>query len=346
MEIRETQIEDILVSSPQLVQKIYGMETEPILIGRQIVVPSGRLDMLYAYQKDLFLIELKVANFQKKFIKQVLDYKNDLLCFQQQGKLMDGYIQPFLMLPKAGNNNNNKKEIEANGVLLQEYDPEDVLKFFYSTKLRPITSFSELKPIDIGIWNIHLINKFIYFLKETNSISELQTLVGGSSKTLYNKIKFANELGLVNWSKNSDYIALSQIGDIYVAAKDKYLDDTLSEDQVKTIKDYVIRNPFETPITLGIASIVECVFALSKTNYPVPLKQLEEYFTIYSGKVYDWQTDKAKMHGAKMYSNYSIDLGLMAKTDTSVYLTPEGLKFVIQMQLHKSLKLMNYLTVN
>lgn len=345
MEIRETQIEDILVASPQLMQRTFGLEAEPILIGRQIVVPSGRLDMLYVYQKDLFLIELKVANFQKKFIQQVLNYKNDLLCFQKQGKLMDGYIQPFLMLPKV-KDDRSKKEIEANGVLLQEYEPEEVLKFFYSEKLRPITSFSELKPIDIGIWNIHLINKFIYFLEDTNSLKQLQEMVGGSPKTLYNKIKFASELGLVNWSRNSDYITLSKIGEAYVAVKDKYLDSTLSEDQVKIIKDFVIQNPYESSVVLGIASIVECVFTLSKTTYPVPLKQLEEYFTIYSGKIYDWQTDKAKMHGAKMYSNYSIDLGLMAKTDTSVFLTPEGLKFVIQMQLHKSLKLMNYITVN
>ncbi len=52
------------------------------------------------------------------------------------------------------------------------------------------------------------------------------------------------------------------------------------------------------------------------------------------------------MYGAKMYSNYAIDLGLLAKNDASVYLTPEGFKFVIQMQLHKSLKLMNYLNIN
>lgn len=344
MEIREAQIEDILVSSPKLMQRTFGLETEPIFIGRQIAVPSGRLDMLYAYQKDLFLIELKVASFQKKFIKQVLNYKNDLLAFQKQGKLMDGYIQPFLMLPKA-KNDNSRKEIEASGVLLQEYDPEDVLNFFYSEKLRPITSFSEQKPVDLGIWNIHLVNKFIYLLEETNSIKELQRQVGGSPKTLYNKMKFANELGLIIWSRNSDYIALSKMGETYVAAKDRYLDDLLSEGQVKIIKDHVMQNPYESSVVLGIASIVECVFTLSKTTYPVPLKQLEEYFAIYSGKIYDWQTDKAKKHGAMMYSNYSIDLGLMAKTDTSVFLTPEGFKFVIQMQLHKSLRMMNYLAV-
>ncbi|WP_413906956.1 hypothetical protein [Candidatus Endomicrobiellum trichonymphae] len=75
------------------------------------------------------------------------------------------------------------------------------------------------------------------------------------------------------------------------------------------------------------------------------MSQLIEYFTLYAGKLYDWQTEKAQFHGARMYSNYAIDLGLIAKTDDAFYLTPDGFKFVIQMQLHKSLNLMNNLTV-
>ena len=344
MEIREKQIEDILVSSPALVQKTFGLDEEPRLIGRQIIVPSGRLDMLYTYKKDLFLIELKVASFQKRFIKQVLDYKKDLNQFQKQGKLISGEIIPFLLIPHTSKN--NRDIIEAKGIVLQEYNPEEILDFYYSERLRPITTFSELKPVDVGIWNIHLINKFIYHLVETNSISELLSIVGGSSKTLYNKIRFSNELGLLNWSKKGDYIALTKMGEQYISAKDKYLDDTLSENQVKLIKEYVIQNPYESCINLGIASMVECVFTLSKTSYPVPLEQLEDYFTVYSGKSLEWHTPRAKMYGAKMYSNYAIDLGLLAKNDASVYLTPEGFKFVIQMQLHKSLKLMNYLNLN
>lgn len=344
MEIREKQIEDILVSSPSLVQRTFGMEEEPRLIGRQIIVPSGRLDMLYTYQQYLFLIELKVATFQKRFITQVLDYKKDLHLMQQQGKLIGGEIVPCLLMPKA--TKNGREEIEAHHILLQEYNPEDILNYFYSERLKPITSFSELKPIDIGIWNIHLINKFIYHLTATNSIKELQAIVGGSTKTLYNKIRFANELGLLNWSKNGDYIALTQLGEKFIAAKDDYLGQALSEDQAKQLKDYVMQNPYASCVSLGIASIVECVFTLSKTCYPVQIAQLEQYFAVYSGKSLEWQTSTAKIYGAKMYSNYAIDLGLLAKNDTSIYLTPEGIKFVVQMQLHKSLKLMNYFNLN
>lgn len=338
MLIRERQIEDVLVGSPNLVKSMFGLSSSPHLVGRQIIVPSGRLDMLFSYKNDYLLIELKVANFQKKFIDQVLDYKTDLLSFQQQGKLSQGNIIPFLLMP--ANANNHRSEIEARNVNLQEYNPEEVLKYFFNKNLKPITAFSELKPVDVGIWNIHLIYKFIYHVVECNSISALRTIVGGSPKTLYNKIRFASELGLINWSKNGDYIGLTSDGMKYVQEKDIYY-DTLSEGQTKLLKQKVMESPYESNIILGIASMVECVFTLSKSCYPVSTQQLESFFTIYSGKVLDWQTDRAKYYGTKMYSNYAVDLGLLAKNENDIYLTPEGVNFVVQMQLHKSLKLMN-----
>ena len=344
MEIRETQIEDILVSSPSLMKSTLRLEEEPRLIGRQIVLPTGRLDMLYAYQKDLFLIELKVSSFQSKFINQVNNYRDDLLLMQQQGKLIQGYIQPFILIPEISKS--NQKIAESDGIICVNYDPESILNYFFSEKLRPITLFVEKKPIDIGIWNIHLINKFIYFLENTSSIKALKSNIEGSPKSLYNKIKFADELGLLNLDSKNDYIALSELGKKFVEAKDIYFQNLLSEEQAKILKKHVVENPYHTSVIVGIASIVECIFSLSKTSYPVSLLHLENYFTIYSGKLYDWQTEKEQKHGAKMYSNYAIDLGLIAKSNNNVFLTPDGFKFVIQLQLHKSLKLMDNLVVN
>lgn len=343
MEIREAQIEDILVSSPVLMKEALKLDEEPRLIGRQIIVPSGRLDMLYIYRENLLLIELKVSSFQKKFVQQVVNYRNDLQSFQKQGRLIQGSIRPFLLLPQI--NLNNRKEAETEGVFCEEYNPEVILKYFYSEKLRPITYFVENKPIDIGIWNIHLINKFIYFVEKIKSIKELRGVISGSHKSLYNKIKFAYELGLLIWDSKNDYIALSELGKKYVCAQDSYLKDALSEGQAKLLRKQVVENPYHSSVILGIASMVECAFALSKTSYPITLSQLESYFTIYSGKTYDWQTEKAQKHGAKMYSNYAVDLGLMAKADNNIYLTPDGFKFVVQLQLHKSLKLINHLSV-
>jgi hypothetical protein len=344
VEIRETQIEDILVISPLLVKDILHLEEQPRLIGRQLQVPSGRLDMLYTHQDYLLLLELKVTTFQKRFIRQVLEYKADLANFQNEGKLVKGEIKPFLLFPDI--KSSDIKAAENEGVSCLIYNPEDVLSYFYSEKLRPVTSFSELKPIDVGIWNIHLLNKFIYHLETTSSLRDLQNLVEGSPKTLYNKIKFAKEINVVHWIPGGDEITLSELGKSYVAAKDTRFYDRLSEAQASILKKFVIQNPFHSSIVLGIASVVECVFALSKNTYPVPVPYLRDYFTYYSGKVFDWQTEKAKSHGSRMYSNYAIELGLLAKTDNHIYMTPEGFKFTIQMQLHKSLRLMDNLIIN
>lgn len=343
MEIRETQIEDVLVNAPVLTKKILNLEDEPRLIGRQMLLPSGRLDILYTYRSNFLLIELKAIPFQRKFIRQILDYKNDLVGFQNDGKLLRGEIQPFLLCPSI--RNSDKQFGRGEGVSCVDYSPEEVLKYFYQN-IRPIASFVEIKPIDIGIWNLHLINKFIYELQQTASVKALHGIVGGSKKTLYNKIKFASELRLIDWEPNADTIALSSLGKKYVGARDESYGERLSEEQVHVVKRFVVQNPYESSVILGIASVVEATFALSKNTYPVPMSQLCEYFTYHSGKIFDWQTTKAKYSATRMYSNYAVDLGLLAKTEQSVYLTPEGFKFTIQMQLHKSLKLMDTLVVN
>src|SRR5437870_3391350 len=177
MEIRESQIEDVFVSAPVLTKNILRLDDEPRLLVRQMIIPSGRLDLLYAYQTRLLLIELKVVPFHRRFVKQVLDYKADLLDYQESGKLLHGEILPYVLCPSVSV---NERMVGAqSGVTCIDYSPEDVLQFFYE-HFEPIASFTEIRPIDIGIWNLHLIHKFIYFLGDTNTISKLQQLVGGS----------------------------------------------------------------------------------------------------------------------------------------------------------------------
>lgn len=163
MEIREAQIEDILVNAPELTKKILNLDEIPFLLSRQMLIPSGRLDLLYAYQAKLLLIELKVTAFHRNFIKQILDYKSDLLTYQQSGRIKKGQIQPYLLCPST--TESQKKLASDNGVFCTDYHPEQVLQFFYEN-LRPIAFFSGIKPIDIGIWNFHLIHEFLYLLEK------------------------------------------------------------------------------------------------------------------------------------------------------------------------------------
>lgn len=335
LEVRESQIENVLVNAPLLVKRILRLDEEPRLLSRQMPIPSGRLDLLYAYRSKLLLIELKVVQFHQEFIKQILGYKNDLINYQTAGKLLQGEILPFLLV---SSDEGGEKSSVQNNVVCIGYNPADVLSFFYQN-FKPIASISAVKPIDIGIWNLHLIHDFIYLLDAINSVNALQQEVGGSTKTLYNKIKFANELRLIEWQPNKDEISLSKLGVEYVKQKDAVLPQRLSEGQVEIIKNLVVQSPYESSVILGIASVVESVFAMAKNTYPVPLSELTRYFSYYAGKHFDWKTDKAKYSGTRMYSNYAVDLGLLAKTDNAVYLTPEGVRFTIQMQLHKSLKM-------
>jgi hypothetical protein len=338
MEIRESQIEDILVNSPLLAKNVLGLEEEPRLLGRQIILPSGRLDMLYAYRTKLLLVELKIESFHKRFVQQVFNYRQELNGFQNQGRLIHGDIHPYLLCTDA--TEQNKEFALSQGVTCQKYKPEDVLQFFYAN-FKPIASFFNIKPNDIGIWNIHLINKFVYLLKQTDSVKKLRELVGGSSKTLYNKIKFARELRLVNWEPNSDKIFLSELGENYVSLKNAELPERLSEAQAELLKEFIMQNPYDSSVILGFASVVESVFALSKNIYPVPMGHLMQYFTLYAGKHFDWQTKKAKYNATHMYLNYAIDVGLLGKSGDSIYISPEGIKFTMQMQLHKSLKMVD-----
>jgi hypothetical protein len=340
MEIRESQIEDILVNAPELTKKILNLDEMPFLLSRQMLIPSGRLDLLYAYQAKLILIELKVTTFHRNFIKQILDYKSDLLAYQQSGRIKKGQIQPYLLCTST--TESQKKLASDNGVFCTDYHPEQVLQFFYEN-LRPIAFFTGIKPIDIGIWNLHLIHELLYLLKKTKSVKVLRQLVRNSQRTLYNKIKFANELRLIEWMPNSDSIALSKFGHEYVDRKDKIFPEGLSEAQSDLMRKFVMQNPYESPIVLGIASIVESVFFLSKNTYPVPMSHLLQYFTYYAGKYFDWQTKKAKYNATRMYTNYAVDLGLLAKSGDTIYLTPEGFRFTIQMQMHKSLKMIDSL---
>jgi hypothetical protein len=343
MEIRESQIEDILVSAPILTKNILRLEEEPRFLCRQMIMPSGRLDLLYTYRTDLLLVELKVVPFKRQFIEQLSGYRRDLQDMQQEGEIFQGPICAYLLVTKEGR---TRQEIrDVNGIKCVTYDPAEVLDYFYKN-MKPIALFTETKPIDIGIWNIHLIHGLLYSIEAgVTSVKRLQKKLGGSPRTLYNKIKFTHELRLIDWLPNGDAISLTNLGVEYCKCKDPFLPSRLSEGQAALIRSFVMSNPYKSSVILGIASAVEAVFALAKNTYPVPMSNMMAYFTFHAGKYFDWKTNKAKYNATRMYTNYATDLGLLGKTNDNIYLTPEGIRFTVQMQLHKGLKLVESMKI-
>ena len=62
--ISEKIIEDILSIDKSILAEVFSVEASGLsLIARQGKVTSGRLDLLYLYESDLLLIELKVVPF-------------------------------------------------------------------------------------------------------------------------------------------------------------------------------------------------------------------------------------------------------------------------------------------
>ena len=343
MDIRESQIEDILVSAPVLTKNLLHLEDEPRFLCRQMIMSSGRLDLLYTYRTELLLLELKVVPFRKQFVEQLSAYRNDLLRMQENGDLIQGHICTYLLVTEDRPIRQKIRDIGDVKCII--YDPAEVLNYFY-TNMKPIALFTETKPIDIGIWNIHLIHEMVYSIESgITSVKELRKHIGGSPRTLYNKIKFTHELKLIDWSPNEDAISLTSLGREYCKCKDSVLPARLSENQTDLIRSLVMSNPYKSSIILGIASAVEAVFALAKNTYPVPMSNMMAYFTFHAGKYFDWQTDKAKYNATRMYTNYATDLGLLGKTNDNIYLTPEGIRFTVQMQLHKGLKLVESMKI-
>jgi len=286
---------------------------------------------------------LKAVPFQKQFVRQLSGYVGDLLKLQSGGQLLQGRIYPYLLVTQI--TKAQSQTAAANHIQCVVYNPEEVLNYFYNN-MKPIALFTETKPIDIGIWNIHLIHKLLYPIEDgINSVKQLREHISGSPRTLYNKIKFTDELRLVHWSPNKDTISLTALGQQYCESKDPILPSRLSERQAALIRSFVMSNPYESSVVLGIASAVEAVFALAKNTYPVPMANMMAYFTFHAGKYFDWQTDKAKYNATRMYTNYATDLGLLAKTHNNLYLTPEGIRFTVHMQLHKGLKLIESMKV-
>ncbi|MBI3759080.1 MAG: hypothetical protein HY269_04915, partial [Deltaproteobacteria bacterium] len=99
VEIRESEIEDVFAFYPHLLKSVLGVSDDMFLMARQKALPTGRLDLVYACLSEIFLIELKVEAFRRKFVDQILGYWSDLQRLQEQGMFLKGTIVPYLLCP-------------------------------------------------------------------------------------------------------------------------------------------------------------------------------------------------------------------------------------------------------
>ena len=335
VEVRESEIEDIFAQYPLLLRGVLKLSHDIFLVARQKILPSSRLDLVYSHLSDLLLIELKVEPFQKPFVKQVLDYKDDLISMQRRGEFIKGDVSAVLLCPRVAQGDSRFARDE--GVKAIPYDPGEVLLEFYRNA--PLdTRYLSVQPTDKGVWRIGIINESLYLADKYRTIQEIATERRQSPKTISNQLRLAEELGLIR--KERRKVFLSSYGEQYVRARDSLsTPDSIAREQATVIRTFILSDPFFSGVTFGILTMASSIFELSKNTYPVPLEMVSRHFISAAGLRYRWDTEKAMRKGVRMYTNYAIDLGLVGKVGNNYFVTPCGLNFVLLLNMHKSLKL-------
>ncbi len=335
LEIRESQIEDIFATQLDDVKSILSLNENLTLIDRQKRLNSGRIDLLFLSVSSLHLLELKAVTSKIEFCDQTIGYKNDLLELQIKNQIPSLPLKSYLVCPKFIHT--HKDYCIKNDIIPIEFSPYELLKNYYF-KVKAISNLISVKPSNHGLWNLHLFNPIIYAIEEDTHIARLSNITGKSKSTVGSYLRLANELGLTN---REFKVTLTDLGKKYVQLKDDSI-DRLNENQVELLKDYIVKNPFSSPAIYGIYAAVESVFLLSKNFYPIPLSEAHKFFTTLSGKQSEW-AEKASNYAFIMYSNYAIDLGLLAKMERNYYITPAGIKFILLLELNKSILFVNSL---
>jgi hypothetical protein len=222
------------------------------------------------------------------------------------------------------------------GSLIRQYDPAKILLDFY--RRAPLdTKYMSILPTDKGIWCIELVNESLALLEGGAGIIGQSEAKKKSRKTIGNRMRLAEELGLSEFRGSTP--SLSSFGKEFVRKRDTTgPPDLLSPGQAELIRAFILANPFFSGVTYGILVIVGCVFEFSKNTYPVPRSLPSRHFIDAAGLHFRWGRDKAANKGVRMYSNYAIELGLPGKIGGSYFVTPSGLKFVLLLNMHKSLQ--------
>lgn len=337
--IRESEIEDVLVAYPRILRDILGIDSDLSLVARQMEVKSGRLDLLYLSRNQLYLIELKIEPFHASFLEQLLGYGRDLGELQNDNSLVSGNMNSFLLVTYF--DPRDRELCEQRGIELRSYDPEKVLKAFYNS-IAGLSNFMTIRPKDYGVWHIHVINRVLYKLPESNTISSLSQALDIAPNTIRNHLKFAEQLGLVR--RLEGRCLLTDLGTSFVEHRDSALSVfLLSDAQTQLLREHIVRDPFASNIIFGIYVLVEAVFTLARNSYPVEMKDLLHFYRESVGKRFDWPAERSAFLGANAFSNFAVELGLIARVGDRLLLTPSGFRFILMLQLHKGIKIVDSL---
>ncbi len=342
MSISESEIEDALVGNLDLLAKYFGDSELPKLIDRQLHLDGGekRLDLLLARGKRLALVELKATAFADQHLRQTLDYRLRLQKMQIAGKLMSGEIDAYLFVTAAPAA--KIRAAKAAGVQTVIYDPLEIMRAYFQ-RMSKLSPFLEIKAKDHGIYSIaRLIPPMIKMSEGVTLREEIAKQLNMRDISAYHLLTGCQEFGLARSSGRHWF--LTDFGNEFIAAKESTPSaKKLSPLQKEKIRLFISKHPFYSSSVFGIYAIVECAFLLSRNSYPIEIDGLKNNFLMVSGKLNEWR-GPAINRRTLSFLRFAIELDLLGRIGSKAVITPAGFRFILTMQLHKGIEMIEGLS--
>lgn len=336
--VTEKVIEDIFTTDKSLLANVLSVNQSDLSqIARQKKFDNRRImDMLYLFQNELLLIELKAVPFYHDIISQINDYHTELVKLQSQSKLIKTKINKIILV--TGASKENYASCEKENIKLIKIDLEEILTKYYEN-FRELSAFLNIQPSNRGVTRLYLIKSTLQLLNQGKSFNEICKIENKSSNTIHNRFAVAGLIGLVE--KDRRNYSFTSLGKEIIKAEDKISDERFNEKQFELISDFVKENPFFSQITFSVMSVVDTIFILSKAEYPVKYDRFQDFFVRSLGKDKTWTKPQAQLTGTYHFANYAEELGFIQRVENYVFLTPRGIKAILIFQLNRSIKLIN-----
>lgn len=210
----------------------------------------------------------------------------------------------------------------------------------YYENFKELSNFLKITSGDFGVVRIALLNSTLSLISKGYNLNDISLSEKKSIKTIRNRISVAQQLGLVSKHKKNN-VYLTELGEKFHKHNINDISyNRLTNRQISIMSSFIKENPFYSSITYSIFIIIEVVFILSKSAYPVPKVALIDYFVKSVGKTNTWQTPKARETATYIFSNYAIELEFIIKINNEFYISPKGIEAVILLQLNRSIKLL------
>lgn len=338
-DVTEKVIEDILSADKSILANVLSVDQGHLSqIARQKKFDNKRiLDLLYLYQNELLLIELKAVPFYDNIINQINDYYIELTKLQNQSELINTKINKFILVPEAKPQDFQK--CQQHEIKLVKFNFEDVLTQYYNN-FKELSAFLKIQPGNWGVTRLYLIKNTLLLLNKGVLINEIAKIENLSIKTIRNRLAVANLIGLIEKDNNGNY-SLTKFGKQLIELNTGNIDERFSVEQFDLISDFIKENPFFSQITFSIMSVVDTVFILSKAEYPVSYSNFKDFFVRSLGKDKTWTKPRAQLTGTYHFANYAEELGFIQKIGNHLFLTPKGVQAILIFQLNRSIKLIN-----